>query len=292
MREMNRKFKQAVLALSLMAMSWLPAGAVELSGDVDGNGVLEVVDVVKLIDYLLTGDATVINVDNADVDGDGIVSISDVTDLIDVILLSSLTPADNHDWVDLGLPSGTIWATRNVGASSPEDYGDYFAWGETEPKDYYDWNTYKWCNGNLKTLTKYCNSSFFGYNGFVDNKTELDAADDAACAHYPGGRMPSREQIQELFQCCSWQWTQRNGVNGRLFTGPNGNTMFLPAAGYRWYDSLDFAGSHGFFWSRTLYSSCPIFAYYLDFSSEYVGWDLNDYRTIGHTVRAVRVTQN
>ena len=207
---------------------------------------------------------------------------------------------EEGDWVDLGLPSGTIWATRNVGASVPEDYGDYFAWGETVPKDYYYWNTYKWCNGGYydaegnwisECFTKYCTDSGYGYNGFVDNKTELDPEDDAACAHYPGGRMPSLEQIQELRDKCSWQWTQRNGVNGRLFTGPNGNTIFLPAAGDRWRESLIGADTNGLYWSRTLVQGHTYQAFYLYFYWGDVRWDLS-YRFYGFPVRAVRVSQN
>ncbi len=191
---------------------------------------------------------------------------------------------EEGDWVDLGLPSGTVWATRNVGASSPEGYGDYFAWGETEPKSYYDWNTYKWSyyeNGYLK-FSKYNTDSYYGA---VDNKTELDPSDDAACAHYPGGRMPSLEQILELLDNCTWQWTLRNGVNGQLVTGPNGNTLFLPAAGYRWRESH--GGSGGDYWSRTLDSSrpgCACSLYFLDSG----GWD-DVGRRFGIAVRAVRV---
>ena len=97
-----------------------------------------------------------------------------------------------HEYVDLGLPSGTQWATMNIGANAPEEYGDYFAWGETEPKDYYDWGTYKWCMGNYNTMTKYCTISGYGYNGFNDGKTELDPEDDAATAAWGAGwRMPS-----------------------------------------------------------------------------------------------------
>ena len=206
---------------------------------------------------------------------------------------------EDGDWVDLGLPSGTLWATRNVGASVPEDYGDYFAWGETEPKSVYNWDTYKWnqeyqdANGYYHSgYTKYCTSSSYGLDGFVDNKTELDPSDDAACAHYPGGRMPSLEQIQELCNNCTWQWTQRNGVYGQLVTGPNGNTFFLPAAGYRWYESLLGVGSDGDYWSRTLYSSFPSDACSLYFVS--VGWSYRFRydRYNGFTVRAVRVSQN
>lgn len=202
---------------------------------------------------------------------------------------------EEGDWVDLGLPSGTIWATRNVGASAPEDYGDYFAWGETAPKDYYDRDNYKWYQSDYygRGYTKYCTSSSYGYNGFVDNKTELDPSDDAACAHYPGGRMPSLVQIQELCDNCTWQWTQRNGVYGQLVTGSNDNTMFLPAAGHRWGGSLEYAGSVGYDWSRTLYSSDPYLACYLFFfrTGNWSRWGFDD-RYVGVTVRAVRVSQN
>ena len=164
------------------------------------------------------------------------------------------------------------------------------AWGETEPKSYYDWSTYKWCNGSCNTLTKYCTDSNYG---IVDYKTELAPEDDAACAHYPGGRMPSVEWIHELRYNCTWQWTQRNGVNGQLGTGPNGNTIFLPVAGRRWHESLDYAGTLGNYWSRTLSSVYTHYAYNLYFGSGFVGWDYYDLgRGIGLPVRAVRVSQN
>ena len=204
----------------------------------------------------------------------------------------------NHEWVDLGLPSGTLWATCNVGANAPEEYGDYFAWGETEPKDYYDWNTYKWyrCDDYSpyhSGLTKYCTDSYYGYNGFTDGKKELDPEDDAAHVNWgPSWRMPTTEQQRELYEKCSSTWTTLNGVSGRLFTGPNGNTLFLPAAGYRVVELLDDAGSWGYVWSRTLYSSDPYHAYHLYFTSGDVGWDSIGGRNLGLTVRAVRVSQN
>lgn len=200
---------------------------------------------------------------------------------------------DNHEWVDLCLPSGTLWATHNVGASTPEDYGDYFAWGETAPKDNYVWSTYKWCNGSYTTMTKYCTDSSYGYNGFVDNKTELDPEDDAAYVNWgPSWRMPTTEQQRELYEKCTSVWTTQNGVSGRLFTGPNGNSLFLPAAGYRCYESLSGVGSYGNYWSRSLYSSYPYGAYYLNFGSGSAYCSSHRYRGYGHTVRAVRVPQN
>ena len=154
-----------------------------------------------------------------DVNGDGEVNIADVNAIINIIL--NPAPADDHEWVDLGLPSGTLWATCNVGASVPEQYGDYFAWGETTPKEYYDFSTYKWCNGTWNSLTKYCSDSFWGT---VDNKRELDSEDDAASANWGSSwRMPSADQMKELCRSCTWQWIQRNGVNGQQVTGPNGS---------------------------------------------------------------------
>ena len=89
-----------------------------------------------------------------------------------------------HDYVDLGLPSGTMWATCNVGAESPDQYGDYFAWGETTPKDTYNWNTYLYSNGDYNQLTKYCSQSDFGFNGFTDNLKTLQPSDDAATTNW------------------------------------------------------------------------------------------------------------
>ena len=291
--------KNLMLFALMLAMSFpVSANAASLIGDVDGNGKVSIDDVTTLINYLLTNDASQIVLENADVYPDGRISIDDVTGLINQLLTQNPDPQpDEGDWVDLGLPSGTIWATRNVGASAPEDYGDYFAWGETAPKDYYDWSTYKWHQGYYDAngayhsgYTKYCTYSYYGYKGFVDNKTELDPEDDAACAHYPGGRMPSLEQIKELCDNCTWQWTQRNGVDGQLVTGSNGNTMFLPAAGYRWGESLYGAGSDGYYWSRTLSSDYPGTALGLYFYSGHWSYWSSNNRLFGHAVRAVRVS--
>jgi len=258
-------------------------------GDVNADGFVNIGDVTSLINYLLSNDSAGYNVAQADTNRDDKISIGDVTGLINY-LLSGAWPWWEPDYVDLGLPSGTLWATCNVGANAPEEYGDYFAWGETAPKDYYDWSTYKWCNGSSTTLTKYCTNSSNGYNGFVDNKTELDPEDDAAYVNWGSSWcMPTREQIQELCDKCTWTWTQRNGVNGQLVTGPNGNTLFLPAAGGRWDESLYQAGTDGFCWSRTLGTSGPSYAYRLYFYSGDWGCWKDGLRGGGLAVRAVRV---
>ena len=291
MKEKNLFFKKSILTLCLLAVCWLPARAAVMTGDVNNNGSVNIADVTELIDYLLYGDASAISLANADCDRNGTVNIADVTELIDHLLYGtwSWTESD-HEWVDLGLPNGTLWATCNIGANSPEEYGDYFAWGETEPKDVYEWSTYKWWNGY--TLTKYCTDSSYGYNGFTDGKTELDPEDDAATVNWgENWRMPTLDQQTELIDNCTWAWTTQNGVNGRLVTGPNGAGLFLPAAGYRWSSSLYYAGSYGGYWSRTLYSGYPGYAYYLDFNSDDVYWG-NYYRIGGFSVRPVRVSQN
>lgn len=146
-------------------------------------------------------------------------------------------------YVDMGLPSGLLWATRNVGASSPEDYGYYFAWGETQPKSVYSWSTYTYCSGSDSTLTKYCNKSTYGYNGFTDNLTTLQPGDDAATANWGSGwRTPTEEEWKELVNNTTSIWTTRKGVRGQLFTASNGNSIFLPAAGFRSGSKRNLAG--------------------------------------------------
>ena len=204
----------------------------------------------------------------------------------------SFTTLNDYVYVDLGLPSGLLWATCNVGADTPEDYGDYFAWGETQPKDTYNWSTYQYCNGSSSTLTKYCNNSSYGYNGFTDNLTTLLPEDDAATANWGNGwRMPTKEEFQELYNNTTVTWTQQNGVNGRLFTASNGNSLFLPAAGCRRDSSLYSAGSLGYGWSSSLLAGTPTNAWLLYFGSG--SYSMRDYdRGCGRSVRPVRSSQN
>ena len=206
-------------------------------------------------------------------------------------------PLDNSNhYVDLGLPSGTLWATMNVGASKPEYYGDYFAWGETEPynengKSTFNWSTYKWCNGSFSTLTKYNTYSSYGT---VDNKTELDLEDDAAYVNWGSSwRMPSKQQFDELINSSytTTEWTSVNGIGGRLITSKtNGNSIFLPAAGCRGGTSLLTAGSYGNYWSRTLYSSDSSDARDLNFNSGSI-YTYSSSRYDGQSVRPVRLSE-
>ena len=210
---------------------------------------------------------------------------------------------DTHEWVDLGLPSGTLWATCNVGANAPEDYGDYFAWGETKPKDNYGLNTYNWYNHDDMYYTKYNQSYSSGYyddsGNYVsvvtpDGKTELDPEDDAAYKNWgPSWRMPTHEQQRELVEQCTWKWTTRNGVYGQQGTGPNGKTIFLPAAGWVIDErSLQCVGSYGCYGSRTLYPIVSDYAYILYFYSGDMSTNSPYARNVGCSVRAVRVPQN
>ena len=192
---------------------------------------------------------------------------------------------NGHEWVDLGLPSGLKWATCNVGATKSEEYGDYFAWGETQPKETYNWSTYKWCNGSFDTQTKYCTDSYYGT---VDNKTVLEAADDVATANWGGSwRMPTTEEQQELINNCTWTWTTQNGVNGYKVTSKsNGNSIFLPAAGCRYNSDLRYAGSYGYCWSSSLNTYSLGSAHNLSFGSSGVGW-YGSNRCYGQSVRPV-----
>lgn len=258
-------------------------------GDVNCDGFVNMDDLAKLINYLLTDDESLIKAENADVNLSGAVNMDDLATLINYLLTDKWPwHHDPNDYVDLGLHSGTLWATMNIGANAPEEYGDYFAWGETAPKDNYNWSTYKWCNGSEYTMTKYCLDWYYGYNSFTDGKTELESEDDAAYVNWGQvWRMPTYDQQIELRSECTWTETTLNGVNGQLVTGPNGKSIFLPAAGYRWNKSLHDAGSKGLYWSRTLFwSNQSYLARILGGSSECLD------RLAGCPVRAVRVSQN
>ena len=224
-------------------------------------------------------------------------------------------PYNGHEYVDLGLPSGLKWATCNVGASKPEEYGDYFAWGDTVPyyepghaqddpqnywkddkKDGYKWSTYKWCEGSYNTLNKYCNDSEYGNNGFTDTDTILVAEDDAASYQWGGiWCMPTQADWQELQDNCKWDWLSENntefgGIAGYKVTsqkdGYKDRFIFLPAAGYRSGTFLGSVGSSGNYWSSSLYTGYPDIAWYIGFDSGYRSTGYY-YRYYGRSVRPV-----
>ena len=188
-------------------------------------------------------------------------------------------PDSNHPhWIDLGLPSGTKWACCNVGASAPEDYGNYYAWGETQPKSVYFASTYQYNNGNL----------YHDNYIYIGSDIAGTSYDDATANWGAPWRMPSLKQIQELLNYTTSTWTTENGVNGRKFTGSNGGSIFLPAAGKRWGSGLDKAGSFGHYWSSTLYERDQSRAYNLYFYSDYAKWSNHFRDDGGRSVRPVR----
>ena len=196
------------------------------------------------------------------------------------------TPTGMHNdkgYVDLGL--SVKWATCNVGANSPEEYGDYFAWGETTPKIRYSKSTYKYYNGIY--YTKYCTSSSYGT---VDNKTTLELTDDAARVNWGGNwRMPTRAEQDELRDTdnCTWTWITQNGVKGYKVTSKNNaNSIFLPAAGYYDGDILFEGNSYGDYWSSSLDPTYDA-AFGMDFEETYIDWYGKGGRAYGRPVRAV-----
>lgn len=183
-----------------------------------------------------------------------------------------------HYYVDLGLPSGLKWATCNVGATSPEDYGDYFAWGETSPKVVYDWDTY--LHWNDLDGDGYCDYGEPTINSDISGNVQYDAA----TANWGGNwRMPTKDEMQELVDHCEWEWTQVNGVNGSKVIGPNGSCIFLPAAGIRYGTTLTNDGNYGSCWSSTPYDSYASHLSFYDGDEGVYGSN----RYYGQTVRPI-----
>ena len=258
-----------------------------------------------------TKDGEIVKFDVNDVDE---VFFEDVASPVDT------TPSSNHEYVDLGLPSGTLWATYNIGATKPEEYGDNFAWGETEPKDVYDWSTYKyatlkydseWGEYDWDSITKY---NMSGRYGIIDSLSTLLPEDDAATANWGSEwRMPTNEEQRELLDECYVVWT--DSYNGREVRGiivykaksaedkgefvgswqtpsedysTSDSHVFSPAAGYRNGSDVFDVGDSGNVWSSSLDEKYEDLARYLSFNEEYADWYGNDYRINGFPVRAVR----
>ena len=250
-----------------------------------------------------------------DVNEDRTVDVADIATIIDIMAGKGGDDTPGTDTgkapagvvaVDLGLPSGTKWANMNVGAEKPEDYGLFFAWGETtgytsDTSDgrLFDWASYKWMNTGLSFWTqvnKYqvadgqTSACWYDSNGnFIgDRKSTLELADDAARANW-GGQwvMPTYDDMRELLDNTTSEWTTLNGVNGRKFTSKtNGNSIFLPAAGWRGGSSLDYQAQSGDYWSSSVNPSNSGNARYLGFYSGNAGTYSND-RVYGFSVRPV-----
>ena len=214
--------------------------------------------------------------------------------LTDVVNKTNRTSTNNnihngHEYVDLGL--SVMWATCNVGASTPEEYGDYFAWGEVEPKKTYSWENYRWCKKTIFYILKYNDNK--KSEGIVDKKTQLELVDDAAYINWGGHwRLPTSAEFQELCRKCVWSWTIQNGIKGyKIVSKINRNCIFLPAGGnmqYRPYSNEELAGvgRYAKYWSKSLPKSESTQAYCLFFHSEDMG--ISDYyRNSGLSIRPV-----
>lgn len=174
---------------------------------------------------------------------------------------------DGHAYVDLDLPSGTLWATMNVGATKPENDGDHYTWGETTTKNEYTWATCTYSEGDYNLLTKYCDNSDYGYNGFTDELTELEPEDDAAYVHWGSNwRTPTEEMWAELVSECNWTWTTINRENGYLVSSKKSdNSIFIPASGVMYRNLIGNRTHHGYYLSRSFVRNNPNFINIVEF---------------------------
>ena len=195
---------------------------------------------------------------------------------------------NGHEYVDLDLPSGTLWATCNVGATTAQGYGYgyHFAWGETTTKHYYSWSSYKYCQGSYTRLTKYCTKPSYAYDmNSNDNLTVLQLCDDAATANWGNGwRTPTYDEWQELYNNTINIKTTQNGVVGRLFSSENGKTLFLPADGFRSDDNLNEGDI--FYWSSSLNTNTPYCAWCINCGMGFCNMHMFE-RRLGLSVRPV-----
>ena len=213
----------------------------------------------------------------------------------------------SYDWIDLGLPSGVLWASHNVGANKPDEFGDHFAWGETEPKSEYRIGNYRYFDGDKNHITKYCNNPIYGKDGYTDSLTVLEPMDDVATIKWgSGARTPTMDEWYELMENTMGKVDTLNGVSGYRFTAPNGNSIFLPAAGAYmggqfedredfspdWLKELTNANEFGYYWASTLHPSFPMGI--IAFFCSPVGCYVQGYtggRYMGFSVRPVRSAQ-
>lgn len=256
--------KKLILSAMAMALLTFAANAVTYMRVHTSNGKIVKYDVEKVIEVYY-GEI-----------------IKTPSQIIDGVTVSG--KEGDYTYVDLGLPSGTKWATYNVGATKPTEYGGYFAWGETMPKEEYSWWNYKWGNGD--EITKYGIDSD---DDMVGNNSVLEADDDVATANWGSEwRMPTKIELEELLEGCDWEWVEGfngSGVNGHLgISKTNEATIFLPAAGLRSSTNLLFAGSGGNYWLSSL--SDMVYAYRLFFDNDYIYLD-DTQRKDGMSVRAV-----
>jgi len=203
--------------------------------------------------------------------------------IIKYVTIHDTICSDEHQYVDLGL--SVKWATCNVGASKPEDFGDYFAWGEITPKETYSWSNYKWCNGTEYSLTKYCSDVNYG---IIDSLQSLELDDDAASTNWGGKwRMPTKSEMEELVTNCSWISTTNyngTGVAGYIVTSNlNSNQIFIPSAGCIYVLSVETDGVY--YWTKTLETAVTYTAWCLNMK---MGGFNDEWRFAGRSVRPVQ----
>ncbi len=198
-----------------------------------------------------------------------------------------------HLFVDLGLPSGTLWAFTNIGSANPEEYGDYYAWGEVDYKTEYSWNTYKYVKGGDATkLTKYCAQAINGNAKYTDTLSTLETSDDVATKEWGSEWcMPTEEQFEELKKECTWKWVKRNGKDVYEVTGKNGSKIYLPPAGCRFNKTQSLVGTNGYYWSRTLSDKGSGRGKCLTFSQNDMEVAVRT-RNLGLSIRPVRSSNN
>ncbi|MBQ3742669.1 MAG: hypothetical protein II858_02320 [Bacteroidales bacterium] len=290
------------------ALEALKTSMGDFSSDIDAivnaiDGIADALDDTNFVLYYYVSDA-LYDIFNAI---DGLTDYSEILDAIKTSIVAMLEEikeaiangGPSTDYVDLGLPSGVKWATKNLGASKPSDYGDHYAWGETEPKAVYSWSTYKWMQTGYSDenhITKYTvvdgktNGIWYdGSGNFIgDAKVTLDAADDAATVKLGSPwRMPTFEEAKELLDNCTWTWTTLDGIDGCEVKGPNGNSIFLPAAGRRYDSNHTFVNSWANYWTGSLKGDFSTTGYYFHFDSVNHEWAAL-WRYYGFSIRPVR----
>ena len=204
-------------------------------------------------------------------------------------MIMNLVPNMNMEFVDLGL--SVKWASCNLGASKPEEVGDYYAWGEIETKRVFSWEKYKFSNGSGRLITKYCDLREQGYNGFTDGLDTLELVDDVAYVKLKGNwRMPTLSEIKELLRFCTWKPVTVKSVNGyRVLGMKEGFTdqnIFLPATGYIDNDVVNSPIWFGAYWSSSVVKDYPIGAHFLYLNDEFKGYS-EYYRRCGQAIRPV-----
>ena len=238
------------------------------------------VTVVSVLSCLTVG-AQTINVHKTD--GTVLSLPTDEVRYVDFSTSTTGTPPAKVEAVDLGLD--VKWANMNVGAEYPEDYGEYFAWGETKPKTEFTWKNYKWCEGTYDSITKYGTVEVYGVD---DHILELIEDDDAATVNWGDQwRTPTEEEVTALLSYCRWDEENLNGVKGFRVTGRNGNSIFLPFTGWYGDQGWEGVGEFGHYWSASILEDYCFFGRDLYFSPYMQGMDYGKFRCFGQCIRPV-----